>query len=701
MNYSSFVSRPTKRRIAIYAFDPGVAQQHDNLDVSSIVLEIPWEPLEPGPIGEYIEVVDVDPASDIVYFPVNLDHPDLIARNGHVPSETNPQFHQQMTYAVAMATIGHFTKALGRPIFWSQHRESAVPPQGGEEPDQWQFVRRLRIYPHALRERNAYYSPHKKAVLFGYFAVDRKDRHNVPGTIVFTALSHDIIAHEVTHAILDGIHPRFAEPNNPDVLAFHEGFADLVALFQHFAYPGVLRAQMARTRGNLETETILGQLAQQFGRAAGRGDSLRDAIGGVDPETGVWTLHDPDPTMLERVLEPHDRGSILVAAVFGAFLTLYKSATRDLYRIATEGTGVLRAGDIHPDLVNRLAGEAAKIAGRILQLCIRALDYCPPFGITFGDYLRAIITADHDLWPDDEAGYRVAIVEAFRRWGIYPQGLRSMSVESLLWPSDLDQIVVGALEKAGPTLVARTHSVEAALQSAKTVFSRAPATKAAVINTVPLSTPPSTFSTTASSLASPPERELAEIFRQRQQQASDRLEIWKQSEEQAKAFWSWLSAEEQVLLDAIGIVFHPAAPLPSVYQRHGRYKVHVQAIRTAVRTGKHGAPVTEMVVEILQRRRGYFDRDRQAAIDSGLIPITRDDKGDFTYRAGCTLLIDPVTMQLRRVIRTAGTIEDSKALDRMRRFLSGEGLDPVNAFDSAVSTLRMGEPFAVLHRGNH
>ena len=31
------------------------------------------------------------------------------------------------------------------------------------------FVRRLRIYAHALRERNAYYSPDKKALLFGYF----------------------------------------------------------------------------------------------------------------------------------------------------------------------------------------------------------------------------------------------------------------------------------------------------------------------------------------------------------------------------------------------------------------------------------------------------------------------------------------------------------------------------------------------------
>jgi hypothetical protein len=42
---------------------------------------------------------------------------------------------------------------------------------------------------------------------------------------VFTCLSQDIIAHEVTHALLDGMHRRFNEPSNLDVLAFHEAFA--------------------------------------------------------------------------------------------------------------------------------------------------------------------------------------------------------------------------------------------------------------------------------------------------------------------------------------------------------------------------------------------------------------------------------------------------------------------------------------------
>ena len=66
---------------------------------------------------------------------------------------------------------------------------------------------------------------------------------------------------------------------------------------------------------------------------------------------------------------------------------------------------MLAAGAIHPDLVNRLAYEAAKAAHHVLNMCIRALDYCPPVEITFGDYLRALITEDAELVPEDERGY--------------------------------------------------------------------------------------------------------------------------------------------------------------------------------------------------------------------------------------------------------------------------------------------------------
>lgn len=132
-------------------------------------------------------------------------------------------------------------------------------------------------------------------------------------------------------------------------------------------------------------------------------------------------------------MEPHRRGSILVATIFDAFVAIYNRRAADLLRIATEGSGVLRPGHLGADLVNRLAEEASRSAQHILDICIRALDYCPPVDLTFGDYLRALVTADYELIPNDAAGYRLAFLDAFRRRGVYPLDVATLSVESLRW----------------------------------------------------------------------------------------------------------------------------------------------------------------------------------------------------------------------------------------------------------------------------
>jgi hypothetical protein len=660
---SDLIPEPVSRSLRIFAFDPSLSAQFDTAGIGEITINIPWEKnLLPGPVGEYIEVIDADPASGVFYKPVDLNDPRILAQDGLAPSESNPQFHQQMVYAVAMATIGHFEQALGRVALWSSHRANGA--NGYEE----QFVRRLRICPHALRDRNAFYSPEKKALLFGYFPVNIKDASNTPGTLVFTCLSHDIVAHETTHALLDGVHPRFNEPVNADVLAFHEAFADIVALFQHFSYPGVLRDQIARTRGNLAGENLLGQLAQQFGRASGRGRALRDALGGINPATGKWEAHKPDVRALDQTPEPHARGAILVAAVFGAFLKVYRARTADLYRIASEGTGVLREGEIHPDLANRLAAEAARCAQQILQMCIRAIDYCPPVGITFGDYLRAIVTAETDFNPDDTGGYRLAFVESFRQWGIQPEGRRSMSVEGLLWPTGDE-----AEEEA---------EVRLDREELKALFTESQPTGGR-----------GGTGTGGSSKSRSGQRLKPWSLE------SNRYETWKGVDQNSAVLWAWLMGKGRNLAPAFGLVLEEHNPPPTVFRSRtfaGKVAVEVHSVRTALRRTLRGAPSTDLVVEITQRRRGYFDEDMQKAMDApGSQPT---GEGDFRYRAGCTLLINPTTMEVRRVIRTPGTIADDVQLGRMRRFITGGGLEPGNAFDSARVALHAREPFALLHR---
>jgi Subtilase family len=412
-----------KRRLRVYALDPSIGKRLSSIDVNETTLYVPWEEnLQPGPIGEYLEVIDVDPASDRAYEPVDLNDQTLLAQDGWAPSEGNPQFHQQMVYAVAMTTIGHFEKAIGRKALWAPHVPGAdeVGAGGSQNPVE---VPRLRIYPHALRTDNAYYSPSKKALLLGYFQSNAGDGTTTPaGSMVFTCLSSDIVAHETTHALLDGMHRRFEEASNLDVPAFHEGFADIVALFQHFTMPELVRFEIELLRGDLMQEGLLAGLASQFGEASGRRGPLRNYVH-ADPKV----LHYP------TVEDAHDRGSILVYAVYDAFRMIVDRRTKDLVRLATGGSGLLAPGAIHPDLVQRLTDETCKTASQVLRMCIRALDYCPTVDITFGDYLRAVITADLDVVRDDRLNYRIAFMESFRKWNILPPNMRTVSEQTLAW----------------------------------------------------------------------------------------------------------------------------------------------------------------------------------------------------------------------------------------------------------------------------
>lgn len=460
------VPQPSKRCLRAFAFDPQASIELDTAPINDTVIELPWEtawegPLEVGPVNDYLEVVDYDPTSGCFYPPVDLNHPLLLAQDGLEPSDGNPQFHQQMVFAVAMKTIRTFERALGRSVFWMQEPNPQQPspqgpealPPGPQEPGPHpaddtraeatrsdeapgderhrRYVRRLRVYPHAMREANAYYSPVKAALLFGYFR-GAPARDGTGGGWVFTCLSQDIIAHETTHAILHGMWPRSIEACNGDALAFHEAFADIVALFQHFTLRGVIEHQLARSGGAMRSVGLLSGLAQQFGRATGREGPLRFALEILEEdERRLRGGEKLEPDRNAGITEPHQRGGVLVAAVFDAFVTIYERRTEDLLRIARHRRG--ETAGMTTELVQRLASEAEKAADHVLRLCIRGLDYLPPVDVTFGEYLRAILTADADLVPEDDRHYRVAFAEAFQKRGITVPGQYFTSVDTLLW----------------------------------------------------------------------------------------------------------------------------------------------------------------------------------------------------------------------------------------------------------------------------
>ena len=378
---TSEIPTPATRPLNVYAFDPSLPRRVGNYMTASVR----YEELKPGPIGERFAVIDYDGSNKTFYKPIDLNDPKLMLGGGLEPSQSDPRFHQQMVYAVANETLQRFERALGRRIgFRSKRRSEDAPlPRGA--------ARCLNLFPHAMCQANAFYNPDVHGILFGYFRADGTQlSHSLPGQTIFTCLSHDIIAHETTHAIVDGIRSFFTEPTNIDVPAFHEAFADLAALFQHFAHKEALFDTLQKTGGRLfnyqlrpeidpeptgdyplvqaqlAPENPLVQLALEFGQASGMRSGLRSMLG-TPPNSHDITIK----------TEPHDRGSILVAAVFDAYFTIYTRRTADLFRIYRAGGGSDNPTDLPMPLANRLAEEAARTAEQFFVICARALDYCP------------------------------------------------------------------------------------------------------------------------------------------------------------------------------------------------------------------------------------------------------------------------------------------------------------------------------------
>jgi hypothetical protein len=431
---------PVHRPLQIYSTDP----VDSALDGARVMVNVPYEELRPGPIGSLFEVIGLDRDSRSIQLPVDLDDPRILCTSGLAPSPS-AHFQMQMTYAVAMTTYDAFRQALGRDPYWGFDTDPGKPA-------------RLKIFPFFMKEQNAFYDRAAAAVQFGWFESpdqvgkqgldQRLNKRNLRKGKVYTSLSHDIIAHEVSHALLDGLRPNFLKPYHKDTLALHEAFADLVAVFQHFSHCDLLLTAIVRTRGNLQESHLLTEIARQFGQTQSNPSlSLRTAVDALSCDEDGCRLNSP---MTYDARDPiHKLGSVLVSSVFEAYTKIFDRKSRKYIKIATQGKGILPQGELEQSLAEVLAKEASELASQFLTICIRAIDYCPPVAVTFGDYLRAMITADFDLVPDDPYDYREALIDAFVLREIPIEDVETLSAPALIWETqneEVDESLVAAIQ---------------------------------------------------------------------------------------------------------------------------------------------------------------------------------------------------------------------------------------------------------------
>jgi hypothetical protein len=297
--------QPT-RSYVIIALDPSVSGADGK--VLTATVEIPNEQLSPGPRGYRVQVIDYDASNQILYKPAPFNENHLTQVPSH--PEKDRTFHARNTYVIVMRVLARFERALGRRVPWSFRGHQ------------------LTIAPHAFLDLNAFYSKDDRAIFFGYYPGDRG--------IVFTCLSHEVIAHETTHALVDGLRSGYLRPSSPDQAAFHEAFADIVALLSVLSLREVVSAGLDLTTSlnkDLVRSSKLTESALKNGVLLGLARQVGEAMygtHGVALRRSITLQVDPRLKDTKEFQECHRRGELLVAAVLGSFLKVWKKRI-DLY----------------------------------------------------------------------------------------------------------------------------------------------------------------------------------------------------------------------------------------------------------------------------------------------------------------------------------------------------------------------------------
>ncbi len=367
----------TRRALRIIAQDPSVRGPAG--EVVTAQVSLPWEDLIDGPMGCAVYVVDYDASARAMYRPAQPPEDLSIAPTFRADLLDDPNFHAVNAYAIVMRTLLRFESALGRRIPWGIHGHQ------------------IKVVPHAFEVANAYYSPDLEAIVLGYV------RGEDP---VYLCLSHDVVAHETAHALLDGLRDKFMAPSSADQAALHEAFADIVALLSVYSLPELVChlltpivdssstpstepqvpegfvARSALSWDNLANSALFG-LAEQMRANAGdaRVNALRRSIA-IPPSKRI--LEDPE------FEEEHRRGEVFVAGAMRGFLSAWVARIEHM-----------AVGDHGLVSIAMAAEQGADIAETLLTMVIRAIDYTPPIHISFGDLLSALLTADAEVRAED------------------------------------------------------------------------------------------------------------------------------------------------------------------------------------------------------------------------------------------------------------------------------------------------------------
>ncbi|TFD12727.1 hypothetical protein E3T35_05345 [Cryobacterium sp. TMT1-2-2] len=339
-------------------------------------LRVPVERIGPGPRSARFDVIVRRPGEKPFSLELGSPTPPWMIVD-EKPPDTLPELLQdsrflaQQVYAVAASTLALFESTLGRRMGWVN---------GG----------RLTIsaYDRVSYRESGYYRD-DGLIRFGHKR-DGRTSKAVP-----LALFRDLVAHEVTHAIVDGYRPKWADSHAElDQIALHEAIADLVALLSVFSTQTLVEQLLTQTE-NLDLATL--------DEVTLRNDLFRLGDGLFRRGTARPSLADDIVADWRTVPDPHLRGGAIVQVLLRVVARLW------LQRLDLPGGR---------SSLYQVARAGASVGRQVLSMLIRSLGYMAPVDVTWEDLLRGILAADLAVVPDDDLDYRGTVLTAFAEAGI-------------------------------------------------------------------------------------------------------------------------------------------------------------------------------------------------------------------------------------------------------------------------------------------
>ncbi|MCX7553067.1 hypothetical protein OS175_04190 [Marinicella sp. S1101] len=335
-------------------------------------------PLVKGPGNPRIQIIDLSELAP--YDPVPGLNPVVHEGLGRVSFRVKSRgkydyekLRQLSVFSIALKVLHMYegSDALGRRVEWSF----------GDLP--------LKIIIRHSKLENAQYFRKKREIRLCYFDSDNGR--------IYTSASPDIVAHEVAHAILDGIAPDLLDCPHYDSYAIHEAVADLTALFLSFEMDHYTDYLLDKYDGNLSKAREFGWIAEQFGAEMtdGVNDHYLRSLNNEYSFRNDWGARANES-------DHYEISQVLSGAIFNALILEYERESS------------------HPEKQEQSKGLSLFIAGnKIRRMLFRGLDYMPPGEVNLFDLAYSIICADKVSFPEDEdANIRQYMLQEFIKRGV-------------------------------------------------------------------------------------------------------------------------------------------------------------------------------------------------------------------------------------------------------------------------------------------